>query len=354
MSTTPRENLTRGITQAAKMLADASAPLVVAGALDLASAAAAASLAQRCGATLDHACESGLAPQQEQGTLGTAPGEAAVRADLVVVCGPVTERLSKDTAFSRLRTAGAKSRLVAFGIEAGDSLGHSGCEAVTLGQAGLAEQVGVLIALAQGKPVALDAACRDAANEFVQRLKQAKYGAFVFAPDVIGDMAQFALMSLSNTLSAETRWSVLPLGRPAGQGELIRMTQAVCGLPPPLSFAAARPRHDRLLFRAPVAIARRDADALVWLSAADEPPPEWLDGPPLIAISASSDALLKATVQIEVAAAVRDYEALVEEPSTGAITAQGATAPSNSLPRASDVIAAVEAEMVRTGTGAAA
>ncbi len=344
----------RGIEKAAALLGQSRAPVVVVNRVDLAGAAAAVTLARQAGVILDHAAPTGIGPTQEQGTLGTVPGEAYLRADVVIVAGPITDTLAHDAAFRRLATPSSKRTVIRLGNTETTGGLFASAESFSLGGQDLREQLGVLNALCQGRPVNLDDGSAAEAGRFVEeRLNQAKYGVFVFAPDAIDAHAQFAMMSLANALSGETRWSVLPLGRPAGQAELIRMCQALTGLPPPLSLASVRPVHDQLLYRAPDVIKRGEADAIVWISACEQVLPDWINGVPLAAITARPDAILAASAQISIGKPGIDHAALSEDALTGFVTAHAQTSPVSKA-SAAQVIEAICEELAASQNGAVA
>ncbi|MCH9807270.1 MAG: hypothetical protein K0U74_06025 [Alphaproteobacteria bacterium] len=329
------------------------APLIVVDVIDLAGAAAAVELARLSRATLDHVAATGLGPSQEQGTLGTVPGEAALRADVVIVAGPITEALRADPGFGRLLAEKPGRSIVALGCCAGRELGGN-VEAFSIGKRPLHEQLGILLALSQGKPVALEGEEAGAAEKFVEeRLKAAKYGVVVFAPDAIDPLSQFAAMSLCNILSAETRWSLLALGRRQGQGELIRMSQALTGLAPPISFAASKPEHDPLLHRAGEVARRGEADALVWISACDKPLADWVGKLPVAAITAQPDPILADAAAIRIGVPGVDYRAMCEDERIGFVTARAARTQSE-LPSAAQVLEAIAGQLTARSKGAAA
>lgn len=344
----------RGIEQAAALLDQSRAPVVVINRVDLAGAAAAVTLARQAGAVLDHAAPTGLGPTQEQGTLGTVPGEAYLRADVVIIAGPVTDTLANDAAFRRLATPSPKRTVIRLGnTETAGGL-FASAESFSLGGQELGEQLGVLNALAQDRPVNLyDGPAAEAKRFVEERLKRAKYGVFVFAPEAIDAHAQFAMMSLANVLSAETRWSVLPLGRPAGQAELIRMCQALTGLPPPLSFASVRPVHDQLVYHAPEVIKRGEADAILWVSACEQALPDWINSLPVAAITARPDAILTASAQLSIGKPGIDHAALLEDALTGFVAAHAQTSPVSKA-SAAQVIEAICEQLAASQNGAVA
>lgn len=229
--------------------------------------------------------------------------------------------MKADPAFKRLLAAKHGRNVVALGGAAADTLGNT-AERFSTCDRRLSEEIGILNAVAQGKPVAIAGAEAETVNQFTDRLKSAKYGVFVFSSEAIDFLEQTALMALANTLSGETRWSVLALGRPAGQAELIRMCQALTGLPPPISFAGARAIHDPILFRAPDVVSRREADLVVWISGTERHVPDRLMGVPLVALTTRTDTMLSAGAQITIGKPGLDHAALSENETAGYITAR--------------------------------
>ena len=287
------------------------------------------------------------------------PGEAALRADVVLIAGPVTAELKADPTYQRLTVAQPGRNVGALGGEACRGVAGN-IEKLDFGNRPLFEQFGILIAAAQGKPISLSEGEVRAAKAFIDMgLKPAKYGVIIIAADAIDPLSQFAAMSLCNILSAETRWTLLPLGRPQGQGELIRMCQALTGLPPPISFASIKPVHDPLLYRAPGVARRGEADAVVWISASEKVLPDWVGSMPCAAISAKPDAILADAAQVQIGRPGIDHAALKENEQTGFMTARAATtaaaAPaSGGLPSAAQVLKAIAVQLSAKTKGAAA
>ena len=57
------------------------------------------------------------------------------------------------------------------------------------------------------------------------------------------------------------------------------------GLPLRTSFARGRPEHDPWRYDARRLVETGEADAVVWISAFGEPPPEWLGGVPAVVLT---------------------------------------------------------------------
>ncbi len=339
------DHLKTAIDQTAAVLENAQNPLILTGALDLKAAALAVQLARRVGGVLDHAASFGLRPGQEQGTMGTVPGEAFVRADVVLVAGPLKDAARADEALKRLTESREGRTVVTLGEEAADAV--SG-ERLSLANLSLPELLGALHALTKGQKTALSETDLQNAQSFVDgRLKAAKYGVIAFDATAIDELSQFMLMALADTLSAETRWTLLAVGRPAGQPELLRMAQALTGLPPPLCFGGGKPSHDPRLWRGTNVMERGEADCLVWVSGDETAPPAWASPVKTIAISARPDAVSSASVQMQIGRAGTDHDGLMEIPATGFIASRKADATS-SQPGAADIL---EALIERLGAG---
>ena len=153
-----------------------------------------------------------------------------------------------------------------------------------------------------------------------------------------------ALAGLVEDLSVTTRWTALPLGTPAGQSELIRMSLALTRLPPPLSFAKAIAQHDPWLYGAANIMKRGESDLVVWVSASERPLPDWIGKAPRIAvISSHRQPLRGATVQIETGIAGVDHAAIIEPSELGAFAAIH-PAKQSSRPSAASVLRAMTSQ----------
>jgi hypothetical protein len=131
------------------------------------------------------------------------------------------------------------------------------------------------------------------------------------------------------------------------------MSQALSGLPPPLSFAGVRPVHDRLVYRAPDLIRRGEADAILWVSACEEMLPDWIDDLPLAAVTARPDAIPSATTQISIGKPGIDHAGLSEDDVTGFVTADAQTS-AVTKDSAAQILGAITDQLVASQTGAAA
>ncbi len=301
-------------------------PLIVVDAIDLAGAAEAVELARSVGATIDHSAPENIALLQEQGWLGTTPGEAVLRADAVLLVGPLPEHIATDEALRRLCDSDKRRTFRYIGNQAPPgaiaNLVDKGLAGTDVGNISLTALIGALRAHVADQVFHTDDATRAAVSVLGDWLKNANYGVAVFATGALSDLEGHALLGLLDDLSLKTRWNGLPLAVPAGQNELQRMSSSLTGLPAPLSFECASPSHDRWRFGARDMIKRGECDAVLWLSSSQNAVPDWLSGVAnLYAISAHDNALPNVKAQADIGIAGVDYAAILEPAEIGAFAA---------------------------------
>lgn len=322
----------------AKSLGASRHPLIIIDAIDLAGAAAAVELARAAAGVLDHAEPTNVRLMQDQGWLGTTQGEAVLRADAVLLTGPLSAGLPHDEAFRKLTDRPGRALYYVGPKATAPNLPH--LTVIDTGNAPAYETIGLLRGLVAGRPVKADANLAAQA----ENLKSAKYGIAAFSSGALDDVTGFALAGLVEDLSVTTRWTALPLGTSAGQSELIRMSLALTRLPPPVSFAKAVAQHDPWLFGASNILKRGESDLVVWIAASERPVPDWVNKAPRVAvISSHRQPLRGATVQIEIGVAGVDHAAILEPPELGAFAAL-TPAKQSSRPSAASVLRAITSE----------
>jgi len=351
--TTERADVVRAIADG---LSRAHNPLIVVDAIDLAGAAEAVELARSAGATIDHCAPENISLLQEQGWLGTTPGEAVLRADAVLLVGPLPEHIATDEALRRLCDSDKQRTFRYIGSQAPPSaianLVGKGLAGTDVGNISLTGLIGALRAHVAEHAFHTDDATRAAVSALGDWLKTAQYGVAVFATGALSDLEGHALLGLLDDLSLKTRWNGLPLAVPAGQNELQRMASSLSGLPAPLSFACASPNHDRWRSNARDMVRRGECDAVLWLSSATSAVPKWLEGETnLFAISAYGSALPNVKAQADIGIAGVDYAAILEPAEIGAFAA--ITPPeSSNRGSAACVIGAIRKAIETTGAAA--
>jgi formylmethanofuran dehydrogenase subunit B len=341
-----------GAAAIAELLAESRQVLFVVDAIDLAGAAAVVQLARQLDATIDHSEPIALGMSREKGWLGTAAGEAHLRADTCLYVGAIDRQAVEPGAARRLlepergRTdlyigtpnATAKEQELTW-LTAADEQSHM--------------VIGLLRATLKGHQLQLEEPRRSAIAAFAATLQAARYGIALYGARQLDELAVESLAGLVDELSKTTRWSLLQIGSAKGQAELLRMTQALAGMSPPITFAGARARHEPWLAGARHIIARGEADLVVWISASDRAIPTWLTrAPKLAAITANHRRLAGSIAQLEIGIGGTDHPAL-----SGDNWLEGfrllPPAHSSDRPSAAAALAALAAELRLANKGAA-
>jgi formylmethanofuran dehydrogenase subunit B len=315
--------LQQAVAAAARILREAVQPLIGGLATDVAGMRAAVELADRCGAVLDHANSAAkfrnLLAFQDRGAITTTLAEIRNRADLLVVVGTdVVSRFPRF--FERIAAPGG----TLFGLQDADRrfifVGTRPPPAapgrpdwIECGQRELPDVIGALAALTAG--VRLDATQVgsvpiDRLRELSTAMQAARYGALVWAAaDLDFPHAELTVQAMQRALWAlnrTTRFSAVPLGGNEAELTADAVLLWQVGVPFRTNFATGRPEYDPYLFDARRLLARRETDALVWISTlSDLPlPPESTAPPslPLILLAgANAAAAQRADVYFPVA-----------------------------------------------------
>ena len=169
-------DLSAAVGAIAKSLGSSRQPLIIIDAIDLAGAAAAVDLARVSGGVLDHAEPTNVRLMQDQGWLGTTQGEAVLRADAVLLTGPLSAGLANDEAFRKLAERPGRE-LYYIGPKA-TAPNLQNLSVIDFGNAPAFETIGVLRALVAGRKVTADAAL----TGYAEKLEGAKYGIAAFRP----------------------------------------------------------------------------------------------------------------------------------------------------------------------------
>lgn len=323
----------------AKLLGTSRYPLFLIDAIDLAGAAAAVELARAASGILDHAEPTNVRLMQDQGWIGTTQGEAVLRADAVLLTGPLSTNLSHDEAFRKLTEKSGRALYYIGPSATAPNLPN--LTVIDTGNASAFETIGLLRALVVGRKVSASADLRAHA----EKLKAAKYGVAAFSSGALDELTGISLAGLVEDLSASTRWVALPLGTAPGQSELIRMSLALSRLPPPVSFAKPVAQHDPFLYGGSNLVKRGESDAVVWIAASERPLPDWVaKSSRVVVVSSHRQPLRGAGIQIETGVAGVDHAAILEPPELGAFAAL-TPAKASGRPSAASVLRAITEEI---------
>ncbi|MGH1418122.1 MAG: hypothetical protein ACRBCJ_04620 [Hyphomicrobiaceae bacterium] len=339
-----------GTADAADLIANSCNPTLVIDAIDMAGARAAIELAKAAGLKLDHAESAHFAPMQEIGFITTMPGEAVERGDMILWVGSTGDLLKTDETARRLfnnpisvgANAGKKRKQLTIAPHGNHPPDHDDITVLDLGDRPLIETLSMLRARANGRPIAVDGEIQKQIDNAVETLKSAHYGIVAFCAGELSFLEQSHLMGLVDDLSAETRWSLLPLKLAPGQSELTRMTLALTGLVVPLSFHQGRAQHDAKLYGVYETLARGETDLIIWVSASQRTlPRELSNAGKVITITTSTTPPTGVTAHIQIGAAGIDHDGILEAPELGSLVCVSPVKEISDLPTAADALGAL-------------
>jgi formylmethanofuran dehydrogenase subunit B len=273
----------QAVSAAAGILNQALQPLIGGLATDVAGMRAAVELADRCGAVLDHANSPAkfrnLLAFQDRGAITTTLAEVRNRADVLLIVGTdVTSRFPRF--FERIAVPGetlfglkdSDRRSIFIGAQPpADAPGRVDWIACERDQ--LPDVLGALAALVGG--FRLDASSAGSVpierlRELSQVMRSARYGALVWAAsDLDFPHAELTVQAIQRTLailSRTTRFSGVPLGGNEADLTADAVLLWQVGFPFRTGFATGQADYDPYLFDARRLLARREVDALLWIS----------------------------------------------------------------------------------------
>jgi formylmethanofuran dehydrogenase subunit B len=279
--------LSAALARAAAILRESTQPLFLCAGADVAGTRALLELADRIGAVVDHANSDALLRNllvlQDSGWVSTTLTEVRNRADLLVVAGgDVASRFPRffERCFSQDEMLfGRPERELMFLGDLPADLpeplkGRS--TAIPVKSQDLAEVFGALRVLLAGKRLRAGAVAGvplDQLANLLARMRAARYGVLTWAAaDLDFSHAELAVQSmceLVQRLNLETRFSVLPLGGSDGDLTLTQVTTWQSGYPLRVSFASGAPEYDPVRFAYRRMLARREVNALLFVSAFD-------------------------------------------------------------------------------------
>mgnify|MGYP001170052383 CR=1 FL=1 len=289
--------LDEAAAKAAALLRAARQPLICGLATDVGGMRAVMTLADRCGAVLDHmnsvAKFRNLLVLQDSGWITTTLAEVKNRADLVILVG--TDVVSR---FPRFFERFVWNRETLFGHDpqqrqiiylgqgldtsAGMSPAGQAPDLVACEVARLGEGFGLMRALLAGRRLqATEAAGVPAATwqALLERIRVARYTVFAWAaPDLDFSHAELTvrnLCELIKELNRSTRVAGLPLGGSNGDftADAVELWQT--GFPFRTGFGSGGPVYDPYQWSGVRLLSSGEADVMLWISSfdADLPPP---------------------------------------------------------------------------------
>ncbi len=339
------------IAEAASLLRRSRAPVIGGLMTDIAGAEAAVALAEAIRGTLDHAHAGALlrdlGVMREAGWIVVTPPETRARADTVLIVGSAAPPAI--LALDVPPTLAPERPRNVWRLCSAESVPLVADERVVAGTFGqLPSLLATLRALAAGRPVVADGPAapgtplRDDLDACAEALRAARYGVVIWSADTLDPLAIEMLCGLIDDLNATTRFAGLPLAQ-AGNAEGV--AQAIAwrtGYPQRVGFgrgarsmilgASTRPG-----FSPP---ARRTRP--FWIDALDASKPTFRTAAPVIALAAPGVPKRRpsATITITVGRPGVDHDAVLHDPTLGALVSRLASAPSD-LPSVAAVLDAI-------------
>jgi formylmethanofuran dehydrogenase subunit B len=328
---------------AARLLARSRQPLIAGLGADIDGARAAIALAQRVGGVIEHMHSAALLRDldclRETGIMLTTPGEARVRADVILLVGDdltaawphLNERLLAPPA--KPEGADVKRRIVWLAPQSNATIpGFDGdIEVFAAGvDATLAANLAALRARVKRRPVAQTQLPLAALDAIAAIFKGARFGVAVWTAGRLGALEIEMLHGLVRDLNETTRFSTLPLPAPDNCAGVLAACGWTTGFPMRTGFSAGFPIHDPWRFDAERLIASGETDCVLWISAFGAAPPAWRSALNLIALCEPTAQFAKApNVHIAVGRPGVDHDAVMHSSDTGTLVAATATARSS-------------------------
>jgi formylmethanofuran dehydrogenase subunit B len=341
---------------AAQLLARSGQPLIAGLGADVEGARAAIALAGRVGGVVEHMHSTALMRDldclRETGVMLTTPGEARVRADVVLLAGDalpqtwpaLNERLLRPPA--RPNGVDVARRIIWLAPEAEATIPAFGGE-IEVVAAGLgitlATNLAALRARVKGRPVAGAPIPLPTLDALAAVLKGARFGVAVWTAARLGALELEMLNGLVRDLNETTRFSTLPLAQPDNGVGVLAACGWMTGFPMRTGFGAGAPVHDPWRFDAERLVASGETDCALWISAFAAPPPAWGAAVKFIALSERATQFAEEpNVRIVVGRPGVDHDAIVHSPDAGTLVAVAASArsPAPSVAEALERIAA--------------
>jgi formylmethanofuran dehydrogenase subunit B len=325
---------------AARLLARSNQPLIAGLGADIDGARAAIRLAERVGGVIEHVHSAALLrdldAMRETGVMLTTPGEAHVRADVLLLVGDglteawpdLNERLLQPRA--RPEGADVKRRIIWLAPHADARiLGFGGDIEVLAAGAGatLAAQLAALRARVKEHTVAQAQIPLTVLAALAVTLKGARFGVAVWTAESLGALEIEMLHGLVRDLNETTRFSTLPLAAPDNGVGVLAACGWTTGFPMRTGFGAGVPIHDPWRFDAERLVASGETDCVLWISAFGASPPPWLTAVNVIALSMpTAEFAGEPNVRITVGRPGLDHDAVMHSSNAGTLVALAASA----------------------------
>ena len=338
-------SLDAAATAAAGLLARSRQPLIAGLGADIDGARAAIALAERVGGVIEHmhsaAVLRDLDSMRETGIMLTTPGEARVRADVVLLVGDglteawphLNERLLTPPA--RPEGVDVNRRVVWLAPAIGARIrGFEGdIEIWGAGRgAALAVNLAALRAHVKNPRLANRRIARSGLplstlDAIATTIKGARFGVAVWTAGSLDALEIEMLHGLVRDLNDTTRFSTLPLPAPDNGAGVLAACGWTTGFPMRTGFGAGVPVHDPWRFDAERLVASGETDCVVWISAFGAAPPAWRSAVNVIALCERTAQFAdEPNVRITVGRPGVDHDAVMHSSDMGTLVAAIASA----------------------------
>jgi formylmethanofuran dehydrogenase subunit B len=346
-------SLDEAAAAAARLLAQSKQPLIAGLGADVDGTKAAIALAQRVGGVIDHMHSAALLRDldclRESGVMLTTPGEARVRADVVLLVGDgllqtwphLIERLLRPPA--RPEGVDIARRIVWLAPQADATLPGFDGKVEVFGAglgATLAANLAALRARIKGRPAAQAPIPLPTLDALAGVVKSGRFGVAVWTASSLGALEIEMLHGLVRDLNETTRFSTLPLSAPDNGVGVLAACGWTTGFPMRTSFGAGAPIHDPWRFDAERLVASGETDCVLWISAFGAVPPAWQSAAKIIALCERTTRFAKEpNVRIAVGRPGVDHDAIMHSSDAGTLVAatasvrSGATSVAQALER---------------------
>ena len=320
---------------AARLLAQSRQPLITELGADIEGARAAIALAERVGGVIEHMHSAELMRDldclRESGVMLMAPGEARVRADVVLLVGDglleawpgLNERLLRPPATPE--GVDVARRIIWLAPQPNAKLpGFGGdIEVVAAGLGStLAANLAALRARVKGRPVAQAQIPLPALDALAGVVKGARFGVAVWTAASLGALEIEMLNGLVRDLNETTRFSTLPLAAPDNGAGVLAACGWMTGFPMRTGFGAGAPVHDPWRFDAERLVASGETDCALWISAFGAAPPAWRSTVNFIAVCERTIRFAsEPNVRIAIGRPGVDHDGIVHSSDAGALIA---------------------------------
>jgi len=330
---------------AAQLLARSGQPLIAGLGADIAGARAAIALAERVGGVIEHTHSAALLrdldSMRETGVMFVSPGEARVRADVVLLVGDgftetwpaLNEQLLAPPA--RPESVDVKRRIVWLAPTIGARIrGFEGDIQIWRAERGatLAVNLAALRARVKNRPIVIPRGPRSGLplstiDSIATTIKAARFGVAVWTASSLGALEIEMIHGLVRDLNDTTRFSTLPLPAPDNGAGVLAACGWMTGFPMRTGFGAGVAVHDPWRFDAERVVASGETDCVLWISAFGAAPPAWLSATNVIALCEPTIQFAdEPKVRIGVGRPGVDHDAVLHSSDVGTLVAVTASA----------------------------